>query len=136
LEQYQKFYASIYLISLLAVFIIYALIYHSVVKRREWRRRQRSSRPTKTAITQQTEAGGVVICKLLKNSEGTLCPADCFSSSTIVLFCLGAPKHCLLLSYRWSMLTVKASMFHLQCIILSETCCDKNAEAAENCHIF
>jgi hypothetical protein len=34
------------------------------------------------------------------------------------------------------MLTVKASLFHFQCIILSETCSGKNAEAAENNHIF
>jgi hypothetical protein len=34
------------------------------------------------------------------------------------------------------MLTVEASMFHLQSIILSETFCGKNAEAAENGHIF
>jgi hypothetical protein len=27
-------------------------------------------------------------------------------------------------------------MFHLQCIISSETCCGKNAEAAVNCPIF
>jgi hypothetical protein len=27
-------------------------------------------------------------------------------------------------------------MFHLHCIILSENCCDKNAEAAENGRIF
>jgi hypothetical protein len=27
-------------------------------------------------------------------------------------------------------------MFHLQSIILSEICCGKNAEAAENGHIF
>jgi hypothetical protein len=27
-------------------------------------------------------------------------------------------------------------MSHLQCIFLSETCCSKNAEAAENGHIF
>jgi hypothetical protein len=26
-------------------------------------------------------------------------------------------------------------MFHLQCIFLSETCCSKNVEAAENGHI-
>jgi hypothetical protein len=45
-------------------------------------------------------------------------------------------KPWLLLSYQWTMLTVKVSMFHLQCIILSETFCDKNAEAAENGHIF
>jgi hypothetical protein len=32
------------------------------------------------------------------------------------------------------MLTFKASMFYLQCIILSETCYGKNAEAAENSH--
>jgi hypothetical protein len=34
------------------------------------------------------------------------------------------------------MLKVKDSMVHLQCIIFSETCCGKNAEAAENGHIF
>jgi hypothetical protein len=34
------------------------------------------------------------------------------------------------------MLTVKASLFHLQYIILSEACCGKNAKAAENCRIF
>jgi hypothetical protein len=34
------------------------------------------------------------------------------------------------------MLTVKASMFLFQWIILSETCCGKNAEAAENGHTF
>jgi hypothetical protein len=34
------------------------------------------------------------------------------------------------------MLTVKASMFHLQSMILSETCFGKNAKTAENGHIF
>jgi hypothetical protein len=34
------------------------------------------------------------------------------------------------------MLTVRASMFHLQSIILSETFCGKNADAAEHRHIF
>jgi hypothetical protein len=34
------------------------------------------------------------------------------------------------------MFKVKASMIHLQCIIFSETCYGKNAEAAENGHIF
>jgi hypothetical protein len=34
------------------------------------------------------------------------------------------------------MLTVEASMFHLQSIILSETFYGKNAEAAENGYIF
>jgi hypothetical protein len=34
------------------------------------------------------------------------------------------------------MSTVTASMFHVQCIILSETFCGKNAEAAENWYIF
>jgi hypothetical protein len=58
------------------------------------------------------------------------------SSPTIVLLCLGALKHWLLFSNKWTILTVKASMFHLLCIILSETLCDKNAEAAENGHIF
>jgi hypothetical protein len=34
------------------------------------------------------------------------------------------------------MLTVNASMLYLQCIILSDTCCGKNAEAAaENGHL-
>jgi hypothetical protein len=52
------------------------------------------------------------------------------------LFCLGALKPWLLLSYRWTILAAKASMVYLQCIILSETLCDKNAEAAENGCIF
>jgi hypothetical protein len=34
------------------------------------------------------------------------------------------------------MLPAKASMFHLQCIFLSETCWSENVEAAENGHIF
>jgi hypothetical protein len=34
------------------------------------------------------------------------------------------------------MLKVNASMFHVQCIILSENGCGKNAEAAENGNIF
>jgi hypothetical protein len=34
------------------------------------------------------------------------------------------------------MLTVKASMFHLQRIIESDTCCGKNAEAAKKLSIF
>jgi hypothetical protein len=34
------------------------------------------------------------------------------------------------------MLTVKASMFHLQCIFFSEICCGKNTEATENGIIF
>lgn len=56
LNYYQKFYASFYLLSLLAVFVIYAFIYRSVVRRREWRRRQRSNRPaTKSAVTMVTE---------------------------------------------------------------------------------
>jgi hypothetical protein len=53
-----------------------------------------------------------------------------------MLFGPGAPKPWLLVSYKWTMLPVKASMFLLQCIILSETHCGKNAEAAENGHIF
>jgi hypothetical protein len=57
-----------------------------------------------------------------------------FCLPTIVLFCPGVPKPWLLLSYQWTMLTVKTSMFHLQCIFLSETCDNKNA--AENGHIF
>lgn len=56
LNYYQKFYASFYLLSLLAVFVIYAFIYRSVVRRREWRRRQRSNRPaTKSVVTMVTE---------------------------------------------------------------------------------
>jgi hypothetical protein len=34
------------------------------------------------------------------------------------------------------MLSVKASMFHLQCIFFLKTLWNKNAEAAENDHIF
>jgi hypothetical protein len=52
------------------------------------------------------------------------------------MFCPGAPKPWLLLCYQWTVLTVKISMFRLQCIIMSETCCSKNAEAAENGQIF
>lgn len=56
LYAYQKVYASFYLISLLVVCIIYALIYRSVVERREWRRRQRSGKPTqKSPVTIATE---------------------------------------------------------------------------------
>jgi hypothetical protein len=33
-------------------------------------------------------------------------------------------------------LTAKASMFHFQCIVWSETCCGKTAEATENSQIF
>jgi hypothetical protein len=53
-----------------------------------------------------------------------------FCCLTIVLFRPGARKPWLLLSYQWAMLTVEASMFHLQSIILSETFCGKNAEEA------
>jgi hypothetical protein len=59
-----------------------------------------------------------------------------FCLPTIMLFCPGVPKPWLLLSYQWTTLTVKTSMFHLQCIIMSETCCSKNAESAEISHIF
>jgi hypothetical protein len=54
-----------------------------------------------------------------------------FSRPTTMLFGPGAPKLWLLVSYQWTMLPVKASMFLLQCIILSETRCGKNAEAAK-----
>jgi hypothetical protein len=53
-----------------------------------------------------------------------------------MLFCPGAPKPWFFVSYQWTMLTVKALMFLLLCIILSETRCRKNAEAAENGQIF
>ena len=54
--KYQKLYASIYLLSLLAVFIIYALIYRSVSRRRQWRRRQRSKKPMgKSMVTMTME---------------------------------------------------------------------------------
>jgi hypothetical protein len=57
------------------------------------------------------------------------------SNHRVVLpWCTQAPW--LLLSYQWKMLTVKTSMFLLQRIILSETCCGRNAEAAENGHIL
>ncbi|KAL8558127.1 hypothetical protein ACOMHN_047972 [Nucella lapillus] len=52
MKTYQKFYASLFLLAVIAVFIIYALIYRSVVRRREWRRRQRSNRPpSKSPVT-------------------------------------------------------------------------------------
>jgi hypothetical protein len=57
--------------------------------------------------------------ELLKKSEGTLYPADSVSviqPSCFVLYTLAW----LLFSYfKWTMLAVKVSMFHLQCIILS-----------------
>jgi hypothetical protein len=59
-----------------------------------------------------------------------------FCLPTIVLFCPGAPKPWVLLSYQWTMFTVKTSMFHLQCIFVLETLYNKNVEAAENGHIF
>jgi hypothetical protein len=78
----------------------------------------------------------VTVSKLLKKSPGTLCRRGSVSVvQPSYLFCPGAPKPWLLLSYQWTMLVVKTSMFHLQCIFLSETCCSKNAEAAENGHI-
>jgi hypothetical protein len=58
------------------------------------------------------------------SSLGFCCP-------TIVLFGPDASKPWLLLNYQWTRLTVDAAMFHLQSIILSETFCGKNAEAAE-----
>jgi hypothetical protein len=68
-----------------------------------------------------------------KKSQGTLCPQG---SVSVMVFCPDAPKPWLLLSYQWTMFFKHASMFHLQCIFLSETCCSKNAEAAESGHIF
>jgi hypothetical protein len=38
--------------------------------------------------------------------------------------------------YQWTTLTAEASMFHFQSIFFSKTFCGKNAEAAENLHIF
>jgi hypothetical protein len=73
--------------------------------------------------------------KLLKKSQGTLYSSLSFCRPTIVMFCPGAPEPWFLLNYQLTMLTIKASMVHLQCIIFSETCSGKNAEAAENGHI-
>jgi hypothetical protein len=53
-----------------------------------------------------------------------------------VLFHPGAPKPFVLLSYQRTILTVKASMFDLQWIILFETCLGKNAEAAKRAHFL
>jgi hypothetical protein len=58
-----------------------------------------------------------------KWSKNTLPNRPSFCCSTTVLFKTGAPKPWLLLSYQRTMLAVKASMFHLPCIILSETFC-------------
>jgi hypothetical protein len=71
-----------------------------------------------------------------KKSRNTLSSRLSFCCPTIMLFCPGAPTPCPLLSYQWTMLTVKVSLFHLQSIILSETFCDKNTEAAENGQLF
>ncbi|XP_041378106.1 N-formyl peptide receptor 3-like [Gigantopelta aegis] len=46
IEIYQKVYASFFLIAILIVSVLYALIYRSVIKRRKWRFRQRSMRPS------------------------------------------------------------------------------------------
>jgi hypothetical protein len=69
----------------------------------------------------------------IKTSQGTL---DSSCHLTILLFCSGAHKPWLSFSYQWTMVIVKASMVHLQCIFVLETWNGKNAEAAENCHIF
>ena len=45
-QSYQKVYASFFLIAILIVSVLYALIYRSVIKRRKWRFRQRSMRPS------------------------------------------------------------------------------------------
>jgi hypothetical protein len=52
-----------------------------------------------------------------KKSQGTLRDSSSrfsFSRPTIVLLCPGAPIPWLLLSYQWTVFTVKASMFQLQ----------------------
>jgi hypothetical protein len=72
---------------------------------------------------------------LLKKRQGTLSIRLNFYCPTIMLICPGAPTPWLWLSYQWTMLTVKTSMFHFQCIILSKTCWDKTAEAAVNSHM-
>jgi hypothetical protein len=73
---------------------------------------------------------------LKKKSRNTMSRRLTFCLPTIMLFCSGAPKPWLVLSYQWTMLTVETSMFHLQCIFLSEICCSKKKKAAENGHIF
>lgn len=67
LHSYQKVFASFYLLSLIAVCIIYALIYRSVVQRREWRRRQRSGKPSRSAPTLTTEVEDIE----LRSKNGT-----------------------------------------------------------------
>lgn len=52
---FQYVFASFYLVSLLVVFILYTLIYRSVVKRRQWRWRQKSKPSPKSAITAMTQ---------------------------------------------------------------------------------
>jgi hypothetical protein len=37
-----------------------------------------------------------------------------------------------IISFQWTMSTVKASIFQLQCIVLSKAWCGKNAVAVEN----
>jgi hypothetical protein len=40
------------------------------------------------------------------------------------------------LSYQWTMLKIKALMFHLQCILLSETRCDKKGWGSRKLTFF
>jgi hypothetical protein len=84
--------------------------------------------------------------QLLNKCQGTLRAAhsvsvvqpSCFFVCfffVVVFFCPGVPKSWLLLSYQWTMLTVKVSTFLLPNVILSETC-GKNAESAITSHMF
>jgi hypothetical protein len=57
------------------------------------------------------------------------------SSCLTSCFVLVHPKSWFSSRYQWTMLSVKAFVFHLQCIILSKASFGKNAEAAENGHI-
>jgi hypothetical protein len=69
------------------------------------------------SLAEEPWIGGIMLTTTQKKSRNTLFIRLSFCCSTIVLFCPGAPMPWLLLSYQWTMLTVKTLMFHSQCII-------------------
>ncbi|XP_067658733.1 cholecystokinin receptor type A-like [Haliotis asinina] len=68
LMNYQKVYASFFLISVVIVSILYGLIYYSVTQRRKWRWRQKSLKPSmKSMTTCHTDVETVELHKTDKN---------------------------------------------------------------------
>ncbi|KAI8795423.1 hypothetical protein BgiBS90_003190 [Biomphalaria glabrata] len=73
METYQKIYISFYIISLLSVFTLYFFIYRSVVKRRAWRRKQKSwshSPMTMTAASTMPATAENRVTQLTYGAEG------------------------------------------------------------------